>query len=53
VTELVLGLRPLPLVEVDRWLQPYRTLWSERLDALEQHLDRTGEEPHDRRPARG
>ena len=42
------GLRPLPLVEVDRWLQPYRTLWSERLDALEQHLDRTEEEPHDR-----
>jgi DNA-binding transcriptional ArsR family regulator len=47
------GLRPQPLAEVDRWLQPYRTLWSERLDALEQHLDRTREEPHDRRPAHG
>jgi DNA-binding transcriptional ArsR family regulator len=47
------GLRPQPLAEVDRWLQPYRTLWSERLDALEQHLDRTREEPHDRRPSHG
>jgi DNA-binding transcriptional ArsR family regulator len=47
------GLRPQPLVEVDRWLQPYRTLWGERLDALERHLDRTEEGPHDRRPSHG
>ena len=47
------GLRPLPLFEVDRWLQPYRTLWSERLDALEQHLDRSEEEPYERRPSHG
>lgn len=32
-------LRPAPLVEVDEWLRPYRRLWSERLDALEHHLD--------------
>jgi len=32
-------LRPAPLAEVDEWLVPYRRLWSERLDALEHHLD--------------
>jgi DNA-binding transcriptional ArsR family regulator len=28
-----------PLQEIDNWLEPYRRLWSERLDALERHLD--------------
>src|ERR671937_2740182 len=28
-----------PLMEIDAWLQPYRQLWMERLDALERHLD--------------
>jgi DNA-binding transcriptional ArsR family regulator len=28
-----------PLAEVDRWLEPYRAHWSERLDALERHLE--------------
>ena len=28
-----------PLTEIDAWLQPYRKLWGDRLDALEQHLD--------------
>jgi DNA-binding transcriptional ArsR family regulator len=32
-------LLPGPLVEVDRWLQPYRRRWAGRLDALERHLD--------------
>jgi DNA-binding transcriptional ArsR family regulator len=32
-------LDPAPLAEVDAWLAPYRRLWSERLDALERHLD--------------
>lgn len=32
------SLHPQPLIEVDQWLQPYRALWSERLDALEHHL---------------
>jgi DNA-binding transcriptional ArsR family regulator len=32
-------LRAQPLAEVDAWLEPYRTLWSERLDALERHLE--------------
>jgi DNA-binding transcriptional ArsR family regulator len=31
--------RPEPLRAVDEWLAPYRRLWSERLDALERHLD--------------
>ncbi len=33
------GLRPEGLAEVDRWLAPYRQLWSRRLGALERHLD--------------
>lgn len=33
------GLRPEPLAEVDAWLAPYRTFWSDRLDALERHLE--------------
>jgi len=30
---------PEPLKELDEWLAPYRKLWAERLDRLEQHLD--------------
>ena len=33
------SLRPEPLVEVDRWLEPYRAHMNERLDALERHLE--------------
>jgi DNA-binding transcriptional ArsR family regulator len=32
-------LRPEPLAEVHAWLEPYRRLWAESLDALERHLD--------------
>lgn len=32
-------LRPDPLVEIDRWLAPYRRLWSRSLDRLERHLE--------------
>ncbi|MBB6670434.1 ArsR/SmtB family transcription factor [Cohnella nanjingensis] len=28
-----------PLTDVDRWLQPYRPLWPDKLDALERYLD--------------
>src|SRR5918994_7168901 len=35
----IYGVRVGPLAEVDEWLEPYRRLWSDRLDALEQHLD--------------
>ena len=33
--------RPEPLAEIDAWLEPYRRLWANRLDALERHLDET------------
>ena len=33
-------LRPEPLQEVDAWLAPFRRFWSDRVDALERHLDR-------------
>jgi DNA-binding transcriptional ArsR family regulator len=32
-------LRSEPLRELDAWLDPYRTTWAGRLDALEAHLD--------------
>jgi DNA-binding transcriptional ArsR family regulator len=35
-------LRPEPLMELDAWLEPYRVEWSNRLDSLERHLERTG-----------
>jgi DNA-binding transcriptional ArsR family regulator len=34
-------LRPEPLMELDEWLEPYRREWANRLDAQEQHLQRT------------
>lgn len=35
----VYRLRPDALRELDAWLEPYRLLWSGRLDELENHLD--------------
>jgi DNA-binding transcriptional ArsR family regulator len=32
-------LRPEGLVELEKWLAPYRRLWRGSLDALERHLD--------------
>jgi DNA-binding transcriptional ArsR family regulator len=32
-------LQPDRLIELDRWLTPYRTLWNSSLDALQRHLD--------------
>ena len=37
------GLRAQPLAEVDAWLAPYRAHWSQRLDALERHLEENPE----------
>src|SRR3954454_21828955 len=31
--------RPEPLAEIDSWLEPYRKLWNDRLDALGRHLN--------------
>ncbi|WP_214630187.1 ArsR/SmtB family transcription factor [Paenibacillus agaridevorans] len=36
-------LRPEPLREVDSWIENYREFWSDRLDALEELLDKKGE----------
>ena len=33
-------LRPEGLLELERWLAQYRSLWRDNLDALERHLDR-------------
>lgn len=33
------ALRPERLIELDRWLTPYRELWRSSLDALQRHLD--------------
>ena len=41
----VYSLRPEPLVELDRWLEPFRRMWTTHLDALERHLDRMPDEP--------
>ena len=30
---------PAPLAELDAWLSRYRHFWSDRLDALQRHLD--------------
>jgi DNA-binding transcriptional ArsR family regulator len=40
----VYRLRPEPLAELDKWLAPFRRLWTERLDALERPLDRMPDE---------
>lgn len=41
-------LRLEPLVALDTWLEPYRRMWSEHLDALERHLDAMPDEEEDR-----
>jgi DNA-binding transcriptional ArsR family regulator len=35
----VYSLAPRPLGDVHAWLEPYRQMWTESLDALERHLD--------------
>jgi DNA-binding transcriptional ArsR family regulator len=38
--------RPEPLRAIDRWLTPYRQMWSARLDDLAVHLDTMPDEQH-------
>ena len=38
-------LRAEPLREIDEWLAPYRQFWSDRLDALERHLETMPDNP--------
>ncbi len=33
-------LNPAPLAELDQWLARYRRFWTDKLDALEAHLDK-------------
>ena len=40
-------LRPEPLGEVAAWLEPYRRMWSDRLDRLARHLEVTRGSPDD------
>ncbi len=40
----VYRLSPMPLLELEAWLEPYRKFWSERLDALGRHLDQRAAE---------
>jgi DNA-binding transcriptional ArsR family regulator len=40
----VYGIRPEALTELLAWVEPYRRLWSGRLDALERHLDEQAKE---------
>jgi DNA-binding transcriptional ArsR family regulator len=44
----VYALNGAALEELDQWLEPYRRFWSERLDALERHLDTSGDPEEDR-----
>jgi DNA-binding transcriptional ArsR family regulator len=41
----VYSLAPRPLGDVTAWLEPYRQMWTESLDALERHLDSRPEQP--------
>lgn len=36
--ERIYTLRPQPLAELDSWLEDFRELWSDRLDALETEI---------------
>lgn len=38
-------LHPEPLRAIDAWIEPYRQLWTGRLDALERHLDAMPDDP--------
>ena len=44
---------PEPLRELDAWLEPYRIEWSNRLDSLERHLERTAAPAAGTTPTKG
>jgi len=39
------SVRPQPFIELDGWLEPYRTMWRDSLDKLEEHLTETRPAP--------
>jgi DNA-binding transcriptional ArsR family regulator len=47
----IYSLRPTKLRELDAWVSLYRDFWSERLDSLESHLDKSEDGPARRRSA--
>jgi len=47
------ALRPEPLRELDAWLEPYRRVWTARLDALERRLDAMADDAPAATPRRG
>ena len=46
----IYSVRPEPLLELDRWLAPYRRLWSDRLDALSRRLEQIEPTTHEETP---
>ena len=44
------ALDPRPLREIDDWLEPYRDLWAQRLDALDTEIARGRRAPARREP---
>jgi DNA-binding transcriptional ArsR family regulator len=45
------ALEPRPLREIDEWLEPYRDLWAQRLDALDTEIARGRRSPTSGEPA--
>jgi DNA-binding transcriptional ArsR family regulator len=45
------ALDPRPLREIDDWLEPYRDLWAQRLDALDTEIARGRRAPTSGEPA--
>jgi DNA-binding transcriptional ArsR family regulator len=39
----IYSLEPKVLAELDAWIAKYKVFWSDRLDALEKHLDKSRE----------
>jgi DNA-binding transcriptional ArsR family regulator len=39
----IYAVNPQRMADIETWLQPYRKLWNERLDALAEHLDQEEE----------
>jgi DNA-binding transcriptional ArsR family regulator len=46
-------LKPEPFQEMEAWLAPFRRFWSDRVDALERHLDRMNRVTQPKRKRKG
>ncbi|HTV57455.1 MAG TPA: metalloregulator ArsR/SmtB family transcription factor [Verrucomicrobiae bacterium] len=46
-------LKPEPFQELDAWLRQFRQFWSDRVDALERHLDRMDQATRTKSKTRG